>query len=275
VSDDKKAPVQVDIGLRASAELKAEVPSKSVGRLVDALTDAIRPFTEARGLRADQIRLQREDVLIQIAEKARNRAATEGSQLLPVPPKMLVPFLEKASLEIDDEELKERWASLLLAASTAYESLLLSFVDILSRISSQEAKLLEEVYDGTKDIPMDGAKDYIESNRIRVETNCRKLNTVVIRRDQHEKLFRDFVAETPLTLGRILGGNTRSQRDSIQHQNYPSEQRGTYFDSVSILERERLVQLQTASPEGINIRVRYFDITYLGIKFLTACRPPT
>ena len=142
MSDDKKAPVQVDIGLRASAELKAEVPSKSVGRLVDALTDAIRPFTEARGLRADQIRLQREDVLIQIAEKARNRAATEGSQLLPVPPKMLVPFLEKASLEIDDEELKERWASLLLAASTAYESLLLSFVDILSRISSQEAKLL-------------------------------------------------------------------------------------------------------------------------------------
>lgn len=273
MSDDKTAPVRVDIGLKASAELKAEVPSKSMGRLVDALTDAIRPFTETRGLRADQIRLQREDVLIQIAEKARNRATIEGSQLLPVPPKMLVPFLEKASLEIDDEELKERWASLLLAASTAYESLLLSFVDILSRISSQEAKLLEEVYDGTKDIPMVGVQDYIESNRIRVETNCRKLNTMVLERGKHEKLFFDFVTETPLTLGRILGGNTRSQRDTIQHQNYPKERRRTYFDSVSILERERLVQLQTASPEGSGIRVRYFDITYLGIKFLTACKP--
>jgi hypothetical protein len=69
-----KPPVSVEVGLKAGLEVKAEIPEKSVGRLVDSLTDLIRPFTEARGLRADQIRLQREDILIEIAKKARLRA---------------------------------------------------------------------------------------------------------------------------------------------------------------------------------------------------------
>jgi hypothetical protein len=71
---------------------------------------------------------------------------------------------------------------------------------------------------------------------------------MVLERGKHEKLFSDFVTETPLTLGRILGGNTRSQRDSIQHQNYPKERQRTYFDSVSILERERLVHCRPLRP---------------------------
>jgi hypothetical protein len=58
-------------------EIKANIPSQAVGRLLDALTDAIRPFTEERGLRADQMRLQREDVLLEIAKKARARLAIE------------------------------------------------------------------------------------------------------------------------------------------------------------------------------------------------------
>ena len=61
-----KRPVNVDIGAKVEAKLnvKTEVPAKSVGRLVDALTDIIRPFSEARGLKADALRLQREEVAI-------------------------------------------------------------------------------------------------------------------------------------------------------------------------------------------------------------------
>jgi hypothetical protein len=36
---------------------------------VDALTDIIRPFSERRGLKGDQIRLQREEVLVEVARK--------------------------------------------------------------------------------------------------------------------------------------------------------------------------------------------------------------
>jgi hypothetical protein len=56
--------------------LGGKVPSRALGRLtdsasrgLDALVDLIKPFSEARGLRGDQIRLQREDVLIEIAKK--------------------------------------------------------------------------------------------------------------------------------------------------------------------------------------------------------------
>jgi hypothetical protein len=54
-------------------------------------------------LKADQIRLQREDVLIEIAKKAKERLAIEKQPIKPIPNKILVPLLEAASNEdIDD-----------------------------------------------------------------------------------------------------------------------------------------------------------------------------
>ena len=59
-SNDPK--VAVDIGLSAKASLEAkvstEIPAQSSGRLLDAITDIFRPYSERRGLKADQIRLQ-------------------------------------------------------------------------------------------------------------------------------------------------------------------------------------------------------------------------
>jgi hypothetical protein len=60
----------LDIGFSARASLEAristEIPSQSSGRLLDTVTDMFRPFAERRGLKADLIRLQREEVLIEI-----------------------------------------------------------------------------------------------------------------------------------------------------------------------------------------------------------------
>jgi hypothetical protein len=79
------------------------VPSKPVGRLIDAVTGIISPFSEKGRLKADQIRLQREDVLIEIAKKAKERLAIEKQPIKPIPNKILVPLLEAASNEdIDD-----------------------------------------------------------------------------------------------------------------------------------------------------------------------------
>jgi predicted PolB exonuclease-like 3'-5' exonuclease len=59
-------PVKVEIGATAKANLdiKGEIPSSAMGRLAHALADAISPFTERRGLKGDQLRLQREDTLL-------------------------------------------------------------------------------------------------------------------------------------------------------------------------------------------------------------------
>jgi len=116
VSDADKGKVELDVGLSARASLEAkistEIPSQSTGRLVDAVTDVFRPFAERRGLKADPIRLQREDVLIEIAKKAYNRLEIENAVPSPIPTKFLVPFLEKASLEDGDSYLIDRWADL-------------------------------------------------------------------------------------------------------------------------------------------------------------------
>lgn len=107
MADDSKPLISVDVGSPVSikAEIKTEIPSASSGRLLDALTDAIRPFTEARGLRADQIRMQREDVLIEIARRAQERLRIENAPIKPVSNKFLIPFLEKASLEDTKSDL--------------------------------------------------------------------------------------------------------------------------------------------------------------------------
>jgi hypothetical protein len=51
-----KPALSVDVGLKASLEVKAEVPKKSAGRAVDAMVDIFQPFSEGRGLKADHIR---------------------------------------------------------------------------------------------------------------------------------------------------------------------------------------------------------------------------
>src|SRR5947209_4074830 len=112
---------KLDIGIKAGLEAKltTEIPKESSGRLLDSLTDIIRPFSEARGLRADQIRLQREEVLIEIAKLATRRLHIENKSIAPVPLKTLVPLLEMASLEdLSDQEMIERWAALLASSAT-------------------------------------------------------------------------------------------------------------------------------------------------------------
>jgi hypothetical protein len=147
--DQKAPPASVNIGLTARASLEAkvsaEIPPPSAGRLVDALTDLFRPFSERRGLRADQIRLQREDVLFEIAKKARRRLEIENQPILPLPNKVLIPFLEKASLEEPDSLLIDRWSDLLASCASHPESAHPRFVQILSELTKDEAQLLKDI----------------------------------------------------------------------------------------------------------------------------------
>jgi len=138
--------VSIEVGAKAEfrAELKGEIPSSSMGRLVDSLTDVIRPFTERQGLKADQIRLQREETLTLIAMKARERLAIEGKEPKPVPNRILVPLLEKASLsDTKDTTLVEAWTNILASASSDPNQNHALFVDILSKLDATHLKFLE------------------------------------------------------------------------------------------------------------------------------------
>ena len=127
-----------------SVHFKASLPAKSTGRLLDALTDIIRPFTERRGLRADQIRLQREEVALKIAEMGRKQIEAQKAPIRAIPMKGMVQFLEKASLEDPaDRTMMSMWANLLANAATKDANNLPRHVSILSEINSVQARLLE------------------------------------------------------------------------------------------------------------------------------------
>jgi len=149
VAPDETGPApsaKVKLGLSAEAKFEArvtaEIPTQSTGRLIDAITDIFRPFSEQRGLRADQIRLQREDVLLEIAKRAHTRLTIEGAAISPIPNKILIPFMEKASLEDRDSVLIDRWVDLLVSAAQSPPSVHPRLVQILSELTSDEAMLL-------------------------------------------------------------------------------------------------------------------------------------
>lgn len=166
MSDESPAPVKVDIGLSAKAELKinAEIPRESTGRFVDALTDVFRPFSEARGLRADQIRLQREDVLLEIARKASMRRSLDQPSV-PLSLKFIVPFLEKGSTENLNSELMDWWANLLVSATANSNSQKPLFVDFLEKMTAKDAAELEKIWSALEIVgtPESDAHSFVSS----------------------------------------------------------------------------------------------------------------
>lgn len=144
---EKKPNINIDVGAKANLDINvsANVPERSSGRLIDALTDVFRPFSESRGLKGDQIRLQREDILLEIAKKARQRIALEEISVHTLPNKFLVPFMEKASLEDGDAILMDRWADLLATCAEEPDKAHPKYVQILSEMTSAEALFLKKL----------------------------------------------------------------------------------------------------------------------------------
>lgn len=138
--------IESPISAQVKAEVKTEIPSASAGRTLDALVDIIRPFTERRGLKADLIRLQREEVALKIARMAQERIEAASASTQPIPNKGLVQLLEHASLEeAGDDTMVAVWAGLLASAAINGDPSLPRFVSILSQLNGAQARLLERM----------------------------------------------------------------------------------------------------------------------------------
>jgi len=268
-------PVKVDVTASAKLEVKAELPPESAGRALDAMVDVIRPFTEARGLKADLIRLHRADVALLIAKKTRDVAELDNIELKPIPLKMLVPFLEKASLEDVDEMMRERWSALLLSASQEYRAHQISFIDILSRLSSHEIKILEEVALGTPIFPtMQRPQDHDERNADAIDHNA---NLLEISEEafkpaaEAEVAFTNFLEQTRLNYGAIIYASAGNHREA--HYFYTKYAGINDFSqhSLEILEREGLITRSKLAPLVAPIVIGYFNLTYMGIQLVKEC----
>lgn len=144
MTKDKNA-LSVKIEASAKLEAKTEIPPDASGRAVHAVLDVLSPFTEGMGIVGSNLRLHREKVLLKIAMLARERLEEDGKHANPVPPKFLIPFAEKASWEDPEDDLVSAWANLLVAASDQYDSLFLTFREILSELGANELGCLQDL----------------------------------------------------------------------------------------------------------------------------------
>lgn len=297
--------INVDVGASAKLEVKTEIPPEASGNALNALVDVFRPFTEARGLKADQIRLQREDVLFEIAKKARERLAIENGEHHPLPNKFLIPFMEKASLENIGSELIDRWADLLAGGSSEPNKAHPRFVQILSELTSNEVNVLRQLalhahnknnngYSEFYDNPLnfepkilkDQINKWLEEFPTDVEHHLNQdhyLRELIV--SLLEYLLKVFCSPSvSLSCGYIE--NVSPDYDDI-NERYPPFDDACFeaisanakavniLESFDLLKQEQvIVKLPTLGNkylDNIHLELDYIRLTFLGTEFIEAC----
>ncbi len=145
---------------KVKAVIEAKIPQKSSAKLVEAtarfvnaganaveaITDIVRPLTEWAGLKGDRLRLQREEVALEIAKRANDRIKAQKAPRTPIPTKTVVRLLESGSLEEPtDDTMIEMWANLLASAAHDPDAAAPRFVSILEDLNGDQAQNLKDV----------------------------------------------------------------------------------------------------------------------------------
>jgi len=140
----------------------AEAAERATRELRQLLSDLAQDFLgptvkEAGKYLGDRARFHRMISTVRAAQRAKEQIAASGIVQRPVSLKILVPALEGASLE-EEDDLISRWAGLLATAATTGEAIP-AFADILRQLAPEEARMLDFIHANAKELPaMDAAK---------------------------------------------------------------------------------------------------------------------
>ncbi len=111
---------------------------------VAAAVAGTSPAREGLEWVADVIRGRRARTQIKVLTKTAEALTEAGLTAKVVPDKTLVPLLEFAGLEEEDDDMIERWANLLASAATASDAPAMpSFPDILRQLTQEEVRALD------------------------------------------------------------------------------------------------------------------------------------
>jgi hypothetical protein len=124
----------------------AEAAERSTREMRELMRDLLAPATRELGQYfADRMRIFRAPTAIEAMKIAHAKIEASALPKQPVEPRILVPALEGASLE-EDQDLIVRWAGLIASAATNGEALP-AFANILGQITPEEARMLDFIYD--------------------------------------------------------------------------------------------------------------------------------
>lgn len=259
-------PVKFEVG--ATAEIKTEVPSQASGRLVNALSDALSPFTEGLGFVGDQIRAARKDRAITRLLVAQQRMIAAGLVVKPVPDEFLLSWTERTAQD-GENDLEAIWQNLLISASHAYERRMKSFPAILAELNGEDAHFLESV------CPRSQAYDERQVT-FAINGNLQAVHRAF---GSGSGIDIDF-AGVKLALDTSDLPFARAQSVEVgfsgESRYTPSESYQRIPTTFGILIRNGL--LETSSIEirqgGVRGNVKYVRVTPLGEQFVKACRGP-
>ncbi len=149
------AKAQVGASYHVTKKVSETIPADVTRAKSERWVDLFSPITEWTGLQGDRIRFQRIQLRIQqdatlkkLAESVREKIGSREIKHK-LPPKLLVPALESASLEEPDSPLVQWWADLLVSGVLDGKTRLY-FTDLMSKIGLEEAGYLEDLW---KDFP--------------------------------------------------------------------------------------------------------------------------
>jgi hypothetical protein len=137
----KAAPaIAKGAGALAAAIPFTAIVKKMLGAAADELAEMWR----------DQVRMYRYERQLKCVEKAEKMAQDAGFTPQAVPPKILFPLLEGASME-EDENLHDMWAALLANAASpgCMENVRPGFIGTLRQMAPDEAALLAWMHERT------------------------------------------------------------------------------------------------------------------------------
>lgn len=129
-----------------SAKLNISVGERSIEKLVDLVVDTFSPASEISGALGDVVRLGRIEMASHITKRAKSIAEKNNLEMIAPPLKFLAQFYEKASVETESEvKLVDMWSELLCNVSTGNVDPNLIYVDLVSKMNGESAKMFEDI----------------------------------------------------------------------------------------------------------------------------------
>ncbi|WP_421792034.1 hypothetical protein [Hyphobacterium sp.] len=263
--------MEIDEGTKTSA-------IKSISEGLDKIFG--KSGSEVGEYLADKVRFHRWRSLNKLLDKANNYASDHDIRAEFPSLKVLVPIVESATLE-DDDDLLEFWARLLVAAGDASSATIANHRQILASISSDEAKLIEstKVFDDGRCFSRPSANYRIENQR-HIYISARQylfqnfdpstgLSTAI------KEAIDKFVQNTNRIEGlKILHFTIGSISPAGSQQYFYSEEYQNSYDSIENLVhlgfyRSAEVQVEHDVP-GAKCTVSYVEVTPTGALLLRA-----
>lgn len=312
-----KSPRDVSpVSAKLTANIDAKIPGKSSGKLVEAtarlvnagagaveaITDIVRPLTEWAGLRGDRLRLQREEVALEIAKQAAAKVEASKKPLTPIPTKTIVRLLEGGSLEEPtDKTMIDLWANLLASAAQNSNASTPRFISILEDLNGAQAQTLRDAILGKHQLkrnakeagvvfaPPISERELIHSATIISADICQHRIQMHMSSIEDKDPLDEVLEITIKTLTRpgiafetfsIGSGTTSSWRKRLDEhidRDYKISERDTnneILTSIGLLTKEKAGPFHVRNSKfPFDMTFTYFRITPLCISFISAVSP--